>query len=399
MNNAANRHKVLVIDDELGPRESLRMLMKFEFDVVCVDCVDAGIEALKEHRPEVIVQDIKMPGKDGIQGLREIRDIDKHVSVIMLTGFGTLESAQDALRLGANDYLKKPFDTNEMMLVLKHHAQRTSVLRRRNAAEEGLKDLNGRLMNELEEKEQMASLGQASAEFLHDLRNPLTIVLGYVQLLSEQLVSSRETLGGEFGETVEYLDVIEKNVQRCNEMAQMWQNYGKEDMSKKAPIVLGELLEEIVKSAQTLASGQRAVLEGKFTQNGASVMGSKPQMLRAIHNIVANAIQAVPEKGGRVVVECKTSGERALVTIEDNGCGMTPEQSRRVFDAYFTTKEKGKGTGLGLHIAKKIVEEHGGDIKVQSAPAQGTRVFIELPLMQPGAQASVGVSQAATASP
>src|ERR1039457_2729741 len=99
--------KILVIDDELGPRESLRMLLKTDYQVHTADCVEAGIKLLKEKRPDTIVMDIRMPGVTGIEGLRRIRQIDPHLSVIMLTGFGALETAKEALRLGANDYISK----------------------------------------------------------------------------------------------------------------------------------------------------------------------------------------------------------------------------------------------------------------------------------------------------
>ena len=102
--------QVLVIDDEVGPRESLRMLLKPNYQVHTANSVEAGIRLLREKKPDAIVSDIRMPGTSGIDGLRRIREIDPHVAVIMLTGFGALETAQEALRLGANDYISKPFD-------------------------------------------------------------------------------------------------------------------------------------------------------------------------------------------------------------------------------------------------------------------------------------------------
>ena len=94
--------KILVIDDEIGPRESLRILLKNEFDVHCADSVDLGMQLLREHEPDTFIMDIRMPGMSGIEGLRAIRAIDTNVSVIMLTGFGALETAQEAIRLGAS---------------------------------------------------------------------------------------------------------------------------------------------------------------------------------------------------------------------------------------------------------------------------------------------------------
>ena len=178
MANSMNPQTVLVIDDERGPRESLRILLKNDFNVVCADSVDWGLQLLKESQPDAIVMDIRMPDKTGIEGLREIRAIDPSVAVIMLTGFGTLETAQEAIRLGADDYLKKPFDAREMQEIITRNVHKTQIERRRWRAEKELLTLNQQLQEELGEKERLAALGQKSAELVHDLRNPLTSVLG-----------------------------------------------------------------------------------------------------------------------------------------------------------------------------------------------------------------------------
>jgi DNA-binding NtrC family response regulator len=114
----ADLPQVLVIDDEMGPRESLRMLLKPSYQVHTADSVEIGLQLLNEKKPDAIVLDIRMPGVTGIEGLRRIRQIDPHLSVIMLTGFGALETAKEAVRLGANDYISKPFDAREMREVI-----------------------------------------------------------------------------------------------------------------------------------------------------------------------------------------------------------------------------------------------------------------------------------------
>lgn len=178
---------LLVIDDELGPRESIRFLFKDEYDVICVESVDEGLEAIKEHSPDVIVLDIKMPGKNGIDGLQEIRAIEPLTSIIMLTGFGSLRTAQLSIRHGANDYIRKPFDTKEMRETVKKYVQRSRMEKRRSCASRELSDLNVKMRRELAQKEYLAELGQTSSEFVHDLRNPLTVIYGYVHLLMEEV--------------------------------------------------------------------------------------------------------------------------------------------------------------------------------------------------------------------
>src|SRR6266581_2200767 len=192
MTAATQLPQILVIDDEMGPRESLRMLLKPNYQVHTADCVEAGIKLLKEKQPDTIVMDIRMPGLSGIEGLRQIREIDPHLSVIMLTGFGALETAKEALRLGANDYISKPFDAHEMQQVIDRNVERTRIHRTTEHAAAEIKELNNRLLQQLAQKERLAALGQASAEFVHDLGNPLTIVWGYVQLLAKKLEQSED---------------------------------------------------------------------------------------------------------------------------------------------------------------------------------------------------------------
>ncbi|MDP9254347.1 MAG: response regulator, partial [Verrucomicrobiota bacterium] len=235
MTVSAEPPQILVIDDEVGPRESLRMLLKPKYQVHTADCVETGLRLLREKQPDAIVMDIRMPGATGIDGLRQIREIDPNLSVIMLTGFGALETAQEALRLGASDYINKPFDAHEMQEVIGRNVERTRVHRSSENAAAEIKELNNRLLQELAQKERLASLGQASAEFVHDLGNPLTIVWGYVQILAKKLEQSengdRNGDGKEKASSTKELNIIEQNVRLCRELLTMWQSYGSVEAS------------------------------------------------------------------------------------------------------------------------------------------------------------------------
>jgi signal transduction histidine kinase len=371
--------QILVIDDEIGPRESLRMLLKPKYQVHTADCVEAGLKLLKEKQPDTIVMDIRMPGMTGIEGLRKIREIDPHLSVIMLTGFGALDTAKEALRLGANDYISKPFDAHEMQEVIGRNVERTRVQRTSEHAAAEIKELNGRLLKELAQKERLASLGQASAEFVHDLGNPLTIVWGYVQLLAKRLEKS-ETAEGQSATSVKELNIIEQNVRLCRELLTMWQSYGSVEGSPPKPISVSNIVGEVVKSATAIASQNAVELHATISEDPCTLIGDAVQVQRAIQNVIINAIQAAAETKGRVVVQCAQRDFYVDLRIEDNGCGISPAQINRIFDPYFTTKQAKSGTGLGLYIAKKVVEDHNGSIKVESTPDVGTIFTIRLPL-------------------
>jgi signal transduction histidine kinase len=375
-----------VIDDERGPRESLRILLKNDFDVHTADSVDAGLKLLTQAEPDVVILDIRMPGKSGIEGLRLIRDIDPHVSVIMLTGYGALETAQEAIRHGANDYLKKPFDAVEMLEAIRRNVERSHWARKRAQAARELEQLNQRLAAELVQKERLASLGQASAEFVHDLRNPLSIVLGYVELLGEELKKVRPASEQPADGTREYVDVIYQNVMRCKELADMWQNLGKRQGAPRQPVPVRSLLRDLARNAQALTAGTSIRVECEPGTPEADVLADSLQLFRAVQNVVSNAIDAVRDRaGGFVRLAGAVQGGQVVLQVADNGCGMTPEQVQKAFEPYFTTKSFHKGTGLGLFITKKVVEDFHGSIQIQSRPDEGTRVIITLPIHQPGA--------------
>jgi two-component system, sensor histidine kinase and response regulator len=373
--------QILVIDDELGPRESLRMLLKPLYNVDTADCVETGIRLLKEKQPDTIVMDIRMPGMTGIEGLRRIREIDPHLSVIMLTGFGALETAKEALRLGANDYISKPFDAAEMRDVIGRNVERTRVWRASEGAAAEIKDLNNRLLKELAQKERLASLGQASAEFVHDLGNPLTIVWGYVQLLARKLEKTDNGADADNASSVKELNIIEQNVRVCRDLLTMWQSYGSVEASPRKPISVSAIVREVIKGVGSMTAQNGTELKATICEDACTLVGDSLQINRAIQNVLINALQAAGETNGTVNIDCTPKDFYVDIRVEDTGPGITEAQMSKIFDPYFTTKQGKSGTGLGLYITKKVVEDHNGSIKVESTPDMGTTFTIRLPLL------------------
>jgi signal transduction histidine kinase len=381
MSSAVDLPQVLVIDDEMGPRESLRMLLKPNYEVHTANSVEAGIRLLREKKPDAIISDIRMPGTNGIDGLRRIREIDPHVAVIMLTGFGALETAQEALRLGANDYISKPFDATEMRDVISRNVERTRLHRTAESAAAEIKELNNRLLKELAQKEHLASLGQASAEFVHDLGNPLTIVWGYVQLLAKKLEQSEKEQPTQSAASAKELNIIEQNVRLCRELLTMWQSYGSVEAAPHKPISGSAIVREVVKGVESIAAQSGVTLHGEVSEDPCMLLGDPVQLKRAIQNVIVNAVQAAAEKKGSVTVTCTQKEFYVDVRVEDTGGGITPAQMAKIFEPYFTTRQGKSGTGLGLYITKKVVEDHHGSIKVDSTPDVGTTFTVRLPLI------------------
>lgn len=370
------RAKVLIIDDERGPRESLRILLKTEFDVFCADSVDVGVQLLQEQRPDMVIMDIRMPGKNGIEGLRLIRELDTVVPVVMFTGFGALETAQEAIRLGANDYLKKPFDAFEIREVVRKHVRRCQIERRRLQAVEELGRLNDSLHEELDRKRRMAELGQMSAELMHDLRNPLTAVMGYVDLLTSELKDMQNHLGDKWQDTSEYLVKIEDSAERCKRLADMWLDISKGRLNRSAERA-SDIVASIVQDCRPLVDRRKVKLTVKTAEDTVFHV-DRLQVARAFQNLLVNSIEAVKAGEGWVNVWCQRDGNNVEIGVEDNGCGMSPEQVKRSVEPFFSTK-KGTGTGLGLFIARQAIEAHGGTMRIESETGKGTRIVVTVP--------------------
>ena len=373
--------KVLIIDDEIGPRESLRMLLKPSYQVHTAENVETGLQLLQEKRPDTIVMDIRMPGMNGIDGLRKIREIDPHLSVIMFTGFGALETAQEALRLGANDYINKPFDAVQMREVIGRNVERTRLQRQSEVTGRELHELNERLRNELAQKERLASLGQASAEFVHDLSNPLTIVWGYVQILAKKLEQSGDGNNGDRNaSSPRELHIIEQNVRLCRELLTMWQSYGRVGASKPKPVSMSSIVQDVSRSVTGMASQNGVQLDCEIAEEELIVLGDPTQLTRGLQNVIVNAIQAATEKHGKVVVNCQEKDLYADIQVRDTGYGIAEDEIGKIFEPYFTTKQGKNGTGLGLYITKKVIDDHNGSIEVASTLGVGTTFALRLPL-------------------
>ncbi len=381
---AAKKGRILVVDDEFGPRESLRFLFKNDYEITSADNVDDGIRMLREQAPDVVILDIKMPGKNGIDGLQEMRQVDPCVSIVMLTGFGSLRTAQLAMRYGANEYVRKPFDTHEMRTIVEQRIERSRLEKRRAAAAEELRDLNERMRGELVQKEKLADLGQYSSEMVHDLRNPLTVIYGYVHLLMEEMNETRTWEGKSAGDASNYLGIIERNVKRCERMLQTWRS--RKDAGTEHTRTLTALpavLDDLVADVQPLAAERIAMVALRPPPVDVHVLADSVELPRALLNLLRNAVQACRAGEGRVNIDAsELDGATVHIRIRDNGCGIPEEYLHKLFNPYFTTRKDSGGMGLGLYITKSIIAAHGGTLTlVNNTDGPGATATVTLPIV------------------
>ncbi len=372
--------KVLVIDDDYGPRESLRILLKYDYDVVVTGSVAEGIEALRAQLVDAIILDNRMPGRSGLEGIVDIRRIDENVSIIMLTGYGTLETACEAFRNQATDFMTKPPDTDAMLAAVAKNVALARGKRARANLSRELADLNSGLSAELRETRPLAKLGQRSDEIIHDMGNPLTILTCCVELLQSKVDEMRPEQGTQWMEALGYVQMIKKSIQHCCGLADAWRQLRDDISEDRETVGARTFLDGAIEAVHPMSAMTGVVLETDFATLGdeAGVEMDATQMRRVVHNLVINAMQASPRDTGRVVVRGTVTDDGLTVLVTDNGTGIPVDRLPMIFEPYYTTKED--GTGLGLAISKRIVEEHGGTIGAESQAGRGSTFTVRLPV-------------------
>jgi signal transduction histidine kinase len=361
---------ILVIDDELGPRESLRMLFKDDYTVITAESGDKGIQELKKHNPDVIILDLKMPNKGGLETLEEIRDIDEKVPVIILTGYGDMDAAKKAIHLGAIEFISKPFDIKEMRKIVKRASEKRLIEKRSERLIADLNILNNNLKERMAQLENMATIGQLSAEIIHDINNLLTIIYGYTQILVKELDIQNLPERNK-----KYIEIIEQEINRCRHITRSIL-----ELAKAKKTIVDTDINVIVKKVVELFEHSTLGKNIKFTlqlDKIPSIKADPYQLHQAIVNIVLNSIQSM-EVPGSITITTGLSDNNILLSIKDTGKGIPEELIQKITDPFITEKEG--GTGLGLAIASRVIKNHNGKLKIHSQPGIGTEVVISLPV-------------------
>jgi signal transduction histidine kinase len=387
---------LLVVDDEEGPRASLKIVFKNEFDVQIAANGKEALKLAKANHPAVAILDILMPGMSGVELLRELKGIDEDLEVIMLTAYETLETARQALRYGAREYLNKPFDIPALRLAV------GKALERRNGSRE-LKSAFARLKQLQTDIEQSTPPADVASNVVHDLNNPLTVISGFVELLNRQVQSSVTLQGDELERMRSNIGRVHAQVGRCLEISRRYLGSRRSESDERASVndVLFDLHELLQKHPN--AEGKSLTLRELEEPVHASIHST--DLLRVLLNLATNALQSTelphrveiiaqvlpadfdttsfqdsPEErflGGDTLLR---DNRLVAISVRDTGPGIPPALVPRLFDEQITTKPSGKGTGLGLGSVKALVLQARGAVRLSTKPGQGTTFTVFLPV-------------------
>jgi two-component system, NtrC family, sensor kinase len=236
-----------------------------------------------------------------------------------------------------------------------------------------------RLLNDMRldnaSKVRLATLGQLAAQLAHEIGTPLSSVSGHVQLalLQKNLDPALR----------DRLDVSAREIERISKIVRDYLDSTRPLEPERRETALSTLLEEAVEIVQGVDPNKRAAITWQADAGLGTVVTDAGLLRQIIVNLLSNALDAV-DKTGRVSVEAKPVGDDdVLITVSDTGHGIAPDDLRRIFEPFYTTKDRGKGTGLGLAICRQLTAALGGTISVESEPGKGSTFFVRIPRQGP----------------
>jgi len=384
-NRKGSKPKLLIADDEPDMLRFLRTQMSGHFEVIeAVDGHQAVVKAA-QFLPDIILSDMMMPEKDGLQVCRELRQrtSTRNIPIVLLTARADEKTKIDCLTAGASDFLAKPFSLTELSVRLKnlvdsHLYQRelAAQKQRLEAALEQIKETETLLVR----NEKLASLGRLSAGLIHEINNPLNYAKQGLYVLRATAAHLNAKDSAEFMET---LGDIEGGVDRVARIIADLRGFSRSTHQLDHSFDLKPAVETTLRFFS--AAFREGVNVTVAIPEHLEVRGDRNQFVQVLINLVQNALDAMsgkdyPEGESRTLqVTADHTDQLTRLRVRDNGPGIPPDIQQQIFDPFFTTKDVGEGMGLGLSICHQIISEHGGRILVESTPGQFCEFVLEFP--------------------
>jgi signal transduction histidine kinase len=378
------RPMVVVADDEPDMLRFLNTQLSSQYQVL--EAVDGqqAIEKASQFLPDLILLDMMMPEKDGLQACRELRErtSTQAIPIVLLTARADEETKLAALSAGASDFLTKPFSSTELHVRIRNlvqsHQYQAKLARQNQALETTigqLKDTEAQLV----QSEKLASLGRMSAGIIHEINNPLNFATTGLFTLRKRTNALAPAFQAECQGIL--LDV-EEGLKRVKDIISDLRMFTHPDTGSREEVRTAEV---VAAALRFLSNEWKDKVE--IQQNlpeAQTVLANKNRLIHVLVNLLQNSLDALPTKtftGERptIWIESRREPGKTILLVRDNGPGIEPQHLDKVFDPFFTTKDVGQGMGLGLTICYRIVQDWRGRIAVRTEPGRFCEFALEFP--------------------
>jgi two-component system NtrC family sensor kinase len=415
--------EVLIAEDNPDMRSLLLMLLGREFRVRAARNGREALELVRESQPDLVLSDVMMPEMSGLELCAAIKQTaeTRSIPVVLVTSKAEGEMKIEGLELGADDYVTKPFHPRELMARVRSLI-RVVVLQKQLAVrnhelEEALTELKQAEV-QLVRSERLAAVGELAAGIAHEVNNPVNFALNAVRAMrgtvnelrsvadavchfdgsdGERLVEQVESFqqaqeqGGaaEMADTLlELAEIVGEGLTRTHALVGDLRDFAMpgrvSEMSAGVDVEKG--LRSTIQLLKHTLSSNDAAIELDIAPGVPRIVGDGSGLNQVYLNLIKNAAESFGHCGGRIEVSLVRDEEDVVLSITDDGPGISGAHLNRLFEPFFTTKPEGQGTGLGLSISQQIVASHGGALTVESEPAEGARFTIRLPIAGPPAE-------------
>ncbi len=401
--NGAPKPTLLIVDDEDGPRQSLRILFKESYNILTASDGATAIELAKNNHIDVAVLDIRMAGMSGIEVLERLKYVDPSIEVVMMTAFETTDTIRQALRLQACDYINKPFDVATMRAAVSNALQRRTLENEIHNNAEQRQRLLDELQNQKMAEQMSQTRGEIYASIIHDMNGPLTVISGFIQLMSQRIGDSTQLDGEDVQFIKDRLKTITRQVTNCIEISRRYLGFLRRSSSEASMAKVNELLGDLGHLARVHPSLHHNQFAIDLLPTNMAVQVNGTDVIQILFNLTVNAFQCVSaphsvkvhgavlnapldlttfKDGSRDrflnVENFDNTAPLVRLSVSDDGPGIPAETLPKIFQPFFTTKGPTQGTGLGLNIVQRLVKEARGALHVHTEIGKGTTFNIYL---------------------
>ena len=348
--------RVLVAEDELDLRGFIVGVLKDTYEVDAAGDGAEALELMKKNRPDLVLTDVMMPGTSGLDLTRAIKKDPSlcQIPVILLTARGESEAALEGYDAGADDFVSKPFHTKVLQARIRAHLK-----------------MRG-LSLQLADQARLASAGTLAAGLAHEVKNPLNAAVNAVRVL-EQGGSSRVS-------NEKLMTVVIDALKRIDGVISALDAHTRPaDGTDLAPCSVRTAVESTLNLLEHKMKGVTVHEDYEVTEE---VFAPARAFNQVLLNLIDNSIRSGAEN---IWIELWQVDKQVLVAVADDGPGVPADVVHRIFDPFFTTRVEGEGTGLGLHLSRRIAQECGGELRYEPRPGGGARFVMEIPAMEEAA--------------
>lgn len=368
--------KLLIVDDEPGIRSGAERVLRdysvgypfmdedFTFEIFEADTGEKAIEIIESMPIDIILLDNKLPGIDGIEVLEYIKNKEYDISVMMITSYASLDLAIKATNNGAFNFVPKPFTPQELKTSVENITKNLFLKRMTRQMKEEGKQIRFQFLSVLS----------------HELKSPINAVEGYMKMMKEKQI----------GDNIDdYMEMIERSIERIKGMRNLildLLDLTRMESGKKSrelrPVDVVDITRAVIDSIEPLAIQRNIKIDLKSDET-VIMTADKNEIEIILNNLISNAVKYNKEDG-KVIIAIDKSDDKLLISIKDTGIGMSEDEMELLFQDFVRIKNnKTKyvtGSGLGLSIAKKMVELYKGKISVESKPDEGSTFTVNIPL-------------------